>query len=142
MQAHLHRVELEPAVELDDDLAIERRVRRHEIAQLSKLGEIAKQWPLVAAPERELAAVVLQYSTKAVPLRLVLPPLAHGKCLHELRLHWWERDVGARHQSATPAVAFVTSLSQLAISRGDRRCTSRPSRPSFVTSSKRSDRIA
>src|SRR2546423_12936689 len=112
MQAHLHRVELEPAVELDDDLAIERRVRRHEIAQLSKLREIAKQWPLVAAPERELAAVVLEHSAKAVPLRLVLPPLAHGKCLHELLLHWWAPGVGGRHRSAAAAVAFVTSLSQ------------------------------
>src|SRR5947208_9989715 len=101
MQAHLHRVEFEPAVELDDDLAIERRVRRHEIAKISELREIAKQRPLVAAPERELAAIVFEHAAKAVPLRLVLPALAFGERLHELCLHRRERDVGARHQSAT-----------------------------------------
>src|SRR5947199_9797721 len=87
MQAHLHRVEFEPAVELDDDLAIERRVRRHEIAKISELREIAKQRPLVAAPERELAAIVFEHAAKAVPLRLVLPALAFGERLHELCLH-------------------------------------------------------
>src|SRR5436305_1228417 len=34
MQAHLHRVELEPAVQLDDNLAIQRRVRRQEVTEL------------------------------------------------------------------------------------------------------------
>ena len=142
MQTHLHRVELEPTVELDHDLAIQRGVRRQEITQCSELGEISKQRPLVAAPERELAAVVLEHAAKAVPLRFVLPALAFGKRLHELRLHRRERDVRTRHQSATTAVVLVTSLSQRAISRGDRRCTSFLWRPSFVTSSRRSARIA
>src|SRR5438046_9587202 len=104
MQAHLHRVELEPAVELDDDLAIERRVRRHEIAKISELREIAKQRPLVAAPERELAAIVFEHAAKAVRLRLVLPALAFGERLHERCLHRRQRYVGARHESA-PAAA-------------------------------------
>src|SRR5205814_3991220 len=43
VQAHLHGVELEPAVELDDDLTVERGMRREEIAEFSQLGEVAKQ---------------------------------------------------------------------------------------------------
>src|SRR6266566_2331744 len=101
MQAHLHRVEFEPAVELDDDLAIERRVRRHEIAKISELREIAKQRPLVAAPERELAAIVFEHAAKAVPLRLVLPALAFGERLPQLCLPPRERGGWAREQAAT-----------------------------------------
>ncbi len=98
VQTILHRVELELAVELDDDLAIERRVRRHEIAELAKLGEVAQQRPLVPTPERELAAVVLQHSAEAVPLRLVLPALSFGKLLDEQRFHRREGNVRTRHQ--------------------------------------------
>src|SRR5207245_10828799 len=123
-QAQVQPVELERAVGLEDDLAVQCRVRWQEIAELSQLGKISKQRPLVPTPERELSAVVLEHAAKAVPLRLVLPALALGKLFHELRFHRRERDVGALHQSATPAVVVVTSVSHRAILRGDRRCTS------------------
>src|SRR5581483_4412729 len=71
MQSHLQQVELEPALVLDHDLAVERRVRRKPLADLPELREVAEQRPSVSAPERELAAVVLQHAAKPVPFRLV-----------------------------------------------------------------------
>ena len=60
-------------VAADHDLAVERGVGRQQIAERAQLGEVAQQRPAVAAPERELAAVVLEHAAEAVPLRLVLP---------------------------------------------------------------------
>ena len=93
MEAHLHRVEVERAVARDHDLAVERRVRRHQLAERPQLGEVAQQRPAVARPERELAAVVLEHAAEAVPLRLVPPAAAGRKLRDELRLHRRERDV-------------------------------------------------
>ena len=76
MQAHLHRVEVELAFARDHDLAVERRVRRQQLAELPQLREVAEQRPTVARPERELAAVVLEHAAEAVPLRLVAPAAA------------------------------------------------------------------
>src|ERR671937_114061 len=55
MPPQLHRVEVQHAVALDHDLAVERRVRRQELAELSQLREVAEQRPGVAAPDGELA---------------------------------------------------------------------------------------
>src|SRR6266576_2344361 len=87
MQAVLHRVELELAVELDDDLSVEGGVGRKEITELAQFREVAKQRPLVATPERELAAIVLEYSAESIPLGLVLPARALRELLDEERLH-------------------------------------------------------
>src|SRR5256885_14251907 len=102
MQAVLHRVELELAVELDDDLSVEGGVRRQKITELAQLREVAKQWPLVSTPERELAAIVLEYSAESIPLRLVLPARALRELLDEERLHRRGGGGPARHQAPTP----------------------------------------
>ena len=97
VEPHLHRVEVETAVALDHDLAVERGVGREEVAERAQLGEVAEQRPLVPAPERELAAVVLEHAAEAVPLRLVLPAVALGQLADELCLHRRERHVLSRH---------------------------------------------
>src|SRR5205814_8480873 len=119
--------ELEPAVELDDDLAVQRRVGWQEIAELSQLRKISKQRPLVSTPERELSAVVLEHAAKAVPFRLVLPALALGELFHELRFHRRGRHGRARPQSPTPPALPVTSLTHPSISPRAPRRTRFPS---------------
>ena len=96
VEPQLHRVEVEPALLRDHDLAVERGVGRKQLSERLELGEVAKQRALVARPERELAAVVLEDPAEAVPLRLVLP-VAGRKLLDELGLHRREWDVSARH---------------------------------------------
>src|SRR2546430_13858721 len=83
MQAHLHKVELQPPLLLDDDLSIECRVRRHLFAERSQLGEVAEERSAVTAPKTERAAVVLQYTTEAVPLRLLPDVRPHKNPLDE-----------------------------------------------------------
>ena len=61
-------------------------------AERTQLGEVAQQWPAVPAPERELAAGVLEHAAEAVPLRLVLPAVGLRQLGHELCLHRRERD--------------------------------------------------
>ena len=99
VEAHLHRVEVEHAVARDHDLAVERGVGRQQLAQRAELGEVAQQRPLLARPERELAAVVLEHAAEAVPLRLVLPAVAGRELRDELGLHRREGDVWAWHRS-------------------------------------------
>jgi len=76
MEPHLHRVEVEAAAPLDHDLAVDRRVGREPLAERAQLREVAEQRSPVPAPERQLAAVVLEHAAEAVPLRLVLPAVA------------------------------------------------------------------
>ena len=76
MQAHLHRVEVEPAFTLDNDLAIEGGVGWQEVSERAQLREVAEERSSIAAPERQLTAVVLEDSAESVPLRLVLPAVA------------------------------------------------------------------
>src|SRR4029079_12476399 len=97
VEAHLHRVEVEAAAPLDHDLAVERRALREQLAERPELREVAQQGALVAAPQPELTAVVLEHPAKAVPLRLVLPALADGELAHELGLHRRERDTLCGH---------------------------------------------
>src|SRR2546430_11494732 len=95
MQAHLHRVEVELALTLDHDLAVERGVGWQEVSERTQLREIAEQRSSVAAPERQLTAVALEHSAESVPLRLVLPALAHRQRLDEERLHRRKTDARA-----------------------------------------------
>ena len=97
VEPHLHRVEVEDAVARDHDLAVERGVGRQQLAERPQLGEVAQQRPLLARPERQLAAVVLQHAAEAVPLRLVLPAVAGRQLGDELGLHRREGDVWAGH---------------------------------------------
>jgi len=99
VEAHLHRVEVEHAVAGDHDLAVERGVGWHQLAECAELREVAQEWPAVPAPERELAAVVLEHAAEAVPLGLVLPAVALRKLPHELRLHRRERDLRRGHRA-------------------------------------------
>src|SRR6185437_8003223 len=81
-------------------------MRRQRRAELTQLGEVAQERPPVAGPECELAAVVLEDAAEAVPLRLVAPLALPRQLGDELRLHRWERDVGAwrvRHGRASLA---------------------------------------
>ena len=100
MEPQLQLVELEPPLARDDDLAVERRVRRQERADLLELGEVAQQRPPVARPEPQPAAEVLEHAAEAVPLRLVLP-VAGRQLLDELGLHRREGKVSRRHRGTT-----------------------------------------
>ena len=75
------------ALPRDDDLAVERRLRRELLAQRRQLGEVAQERPRVAAPKGDVAAQVLEHAAEAVPLRLVLPAVPIGKSPNEFRLH-------------------------------------------------------
>src|SRR5689334_16421233 len=99
MEPQLELVELELAVARDDDLAVERRLRRQERADLLELGEVAQQRPPVARPEPQPPAQVLEHPAEAVPLRLVLP-LAGRQLLDELGLHRREGEVSRRHRGS------------------------------------------
>src|SRR5947208_2599141 len=96
MQAHLHEVELQPPLLLDDDLSIECGVRGHLLAERSQLGKVAKERSAVTAPQTERAAVVLQHTTEAVPLRLVPDVRADRDLLDEQGLLRRERNVRSR----------------------------------------------
>ena len=87
VEPHLERVEVEAALSLDDDLAVERGALRQPFAELDELREVAQERPAVAAPEVHLTVRVLEDAAEAVPLRLVLPAVALGKLVHQLRLH-------------------------------------------------------
>ena len=93
MQAHLHGVEVEDAVALDDDLAVERRASAAGASRaVRSSGKVAQQRTCVPRPETELARAVLEEPSEAVPLRLVLPLVAFRQIADELRLHRRERD--------------------------------------------------
>src|SRR5438132_5798895 len=116
MQAHLHRVEVELALTVDHDLAVERGVRWQEVSERTQLREITEERSSVAAPERQLTPIVLEDSAESVPLRLVLPALARRQRLDEEGLHRREGDVRSRHQRASPAARspLLTSSSSSA----------------------------
>ena len=96
VEPELHRVEVELPLLRDHDLAVERGVGREQLPERLELREVAEQRPLVARPERKLAAVVLEHAAEPVPLRLVLP-VAGRELLDELGLHRRKRDVLAGH---------------------------------------------
>src|SRR5438045_1574366 len=95
MQTQLHEIELEAALLRDDDLAVERGVRRKPLAQRAELWKVAKQRPSVAAPQAELAAIVFEDATEAVPLRLVPDVRSAGNVVDEQRLLRREGNVRA-----------------------------------------------
>jgi hypothetical protein len=101
MEPHLHRVEVELAVARDHDLAIERRVGRHQLADRAELGEVPEQRPSVARPECDLVAVPFEHAAEAVPLRFVAPGAgALRQFRDELGLHRWERHLRAKRVGA------------------------------------------
>ena len=94
MEAHLQRVEVERSVALDDDLAVDSRVRLQFLPERLELREIAEEGAAVTAPEMQLARHVLEDPLKAVPLGLVLPTVRIGQLVDELGLHRRERELG------------------------------------------------
>ena len=105
VQAQLHRIEVEPPVARNHDLAVECGVGRKQVAERAQLREVAKQRPAVARPERELAAVVLEHAAKSVPLRLVLPGVPAWQLVYELCFHRRKRHVLSRlSQSCRPLI--------------------------------------
>ena len=94
MEAHLQRVEVERSVTLDDDLAVDRRVRLQLLPERLELREIAEEGTAVTAPEMQLARHVLEDPAEAVPLRLVLPAVRLGQLVDELGLHRRKRKLG------------------------------------------------
>src|SRR5207253_1869170 len=93
MKTELHEIELEPALLLDHDLAVERGVRREPFAERAQLREVAQERAAVAAPEAELAAIVLEHAAEAVPLRLVPDVRPRRDLVDKERLLRRERDV-------------------------------------------------
>jgi hypothetical protein len=104
VESHLQGVELEPPVAVDHDLAVERRVGRHQITEPAELGEVAQKGPSVPAPEGELTAVVLEHAAESVPFRLVLEPVVARHLANQFGLHGWERNVRPGHQRSCAQV--------------------------------------
>ena len=74
VQAHLQRVEVEPALADDHDLAVDHAALGQALAQERlELGEIAAERLQVAALDVELVAVAKHDGAEAVPLRLEQP---------------------------------------------------------------------
>ena len=150
MEPRLHRVEVEDAVPLDDDLAVERGERWEELLERPELREVAKEWPRVPRPQPQVAGAVLEEASEAVPLRLVLPLVALGQVADELGLHRRERDrrmeirgpldrlagsrcaIGPSFQATTLSCSCAASSSP--VSELSRRSGSTPSRPGTLPS--------
>ena len=104
MQPHLHRVEVQRAVARDHDLPVERRVGREQLSDPPQLGEVAQQRAAVPRPQCELAAVVLEHATEAVPLGLVAPCALLGLYRDDGRLDYvGSCAVGAKNQQEIAA---------------------------------------
>src|SRR5262245_2454934 len=100
MEPHLELVELEPPLARDDDLPVERRLRRELGADRLELREVAQERSAVARPQPQPAAEILEHAAEPVPLRLVLP-LARRQLLDGLGLHRREGPVSRRHRETT-----------------------------------------
>ena len=118
VKAHLHGVEVERAVALDDDLAVERRAGRQALPEWLQLGEVAKQRALVPAPETQLAVEVLEHAAKSVPLGLVLPALTGRELADELGLHGREGEIGRRHRAIVRAGASLYMAPSWRLAKG------------------------
>jgi len=94
MEAHLERVEIERTVALDDDFAVDGRMRRELLGERLELREIAEEGPAVTAPEMQLPGHVLEDPAETVPLRLVLPAVRLGQLVDQLGLHGGKRKLG------------------------------------------------
>jgi len=94
MEAHLQRVEVESAVALDDDLAVQGRARREPLAELLQLREITEERSAVTTPEMQFPRHVLEDAAKAVPFRLVLPAVPPGQLVDEFCLHRRKGELG------------------------------------------------
>ena len=140
MEARLHRVEVELAVARDHDLAVERRVRRQELADRAQLREVAQQRPPVPRPERELAAVVLEHAAEPVPFRLVPPAALRRELRDELGLHRRERDV--RAWRIGHGRASLSAMRRLAAAATARRRRSSPAAAARSTTPCRRTRIS
>ena len=92
MQAHLQRVEVEPALAHDHDLAVHHAALGQARAEGGlELGEVAVERLQVAALDVEAVAVAEHDRAEAVPLRLEEPAVARGQLGRELGEHRLDR---------------------------------------------------
>ena len=101
MNAQQQRLELEPAVARDDDLAVQHEARRRSANRaqgLEQLREVAVQRLQVARLEVQLRAVAKHEGPKTIPFRLVAPSLADRQLGRRLGQHRLDRGLnGKRH---------------------------------------------
>ena len=107
MDALLQRLEVEPALAGQDDLAVDHRALRQRGAELGDhLGEVAVQGLAVAAVDAQRVTVAEDDGAEAVPLGFVGPALAAGDVELQLGQHGADRrGDGQRHQDSDPAAA-------------------------------------
>ena len=112
MKPQLQRVEIEPAVLGDHDLAIEHAaVRQLRAQRLEQLGKVAVQRFLVAALDQDLVAVAEDQRAKSVPLRFEDPVFACRQFIHALGEHRQHRRVdGKIHASCYNAITRTLLL--------------------------------
>src|SRR5215210_3601070 len=115
MQASQQRDEVELLAAGDDEFAVEHElVLRQRQQRLDDLGEVACEWPLVAAAQVDLAAIAEHQAAEAVPLRLVevVAPRQFARQARQHRAdkerHWQHtREVSAQlpGENVTPPAA-------------------------------------
>ena len=124
MDPLLERLEVEPAVLRDHQLAVERAARGQLGEQrCAQLGEVAVERLRVAALEQQLLAVAEHEHAKAVPLRLEDPVRSLGQRGDALREHRQDRRVdGKLHKrilQRVPHRVFLLSPASCAGKRCD-----------------------
>ena len=98
MQPQLQRLEVEPTVLLDDDLAVDDASRREcLLCGLDDVREVARQRPFVARPKLDLVTVAKDDAAKAIPLRFVEHPTRHVVRLWHLLDRFREHRLDRRH---------------------------------------------
>src|SRR5262245_37981087 len=92
MEAHLERVEVEPLLRRDDDLAIDdRALGQGGPERREKLGKVTLEGLQIATLEVYALAIAEHDCPKPVPLRLEEPPVAVRQLVGELRQHRLDR---------------------------------------------------
>ena len=124
VQAHLQRVEVEPARAHDHDLAVHHAaLGQARPKEGLELGEVAVERLQVAALDVEPVAVAEHERAEAVPLRLEEPAVTRGQLGGELGEHRLDRRLDGEAR-----VAFVSAISGLPAARGDPPLRRRPAR--------------
>src|SRR5215203_490840 len=121
MQPCQQRDEVEVFATSDDELAIEHEpLVRQRQQGVDDLGEVARERPLVAAAQVNLAAIAEREAAEAVPLRLV-EVVAARQLAREPRQHRRE-GLHGQHICEVPRSSWAETFSGSALRR-DRKCT-------------------
>ena len=92
MEAKLERLEVEPVLSDDDDLAVDHAaVRQRAQERLVEFRKIAVERPQVPALDEDGRVAAKDDGAKPVPLRLVEPAAAGGEFLDQLGEHRLDR---------------------------------------------------